>query len=237
MSRHAAVRAPDTAPAVRWLAILTFCALIAAAPRPAAAQSPGSGDAAASSDAASNSDAVAPVEEFSRQIEALKKSFTDLNKRIEQSAKSIDGATDPQTSRAQIAELRSIVSSLLGAVADNGEVARLGAKALEHARAKQKALREDTRFTAEQRDFLLRQWDKLARDTEAATAELDGARTRFASVLRMLQTNDDYVGELMEIRQGQEALRVVRDLAKQIHDASDMLNNFINAITAPQPGT
>ena len=23
----------------------------------------------------------------------------------------------------------------------------------------------------------------------------------------------------------------------QIHDASDMLNNFINAITAPQPGT
>ena len=231
MSRHSAVRALGTMPAVRWLAIPMLCVLIVAAPQPAPAQSPNSGDAA------SSSDAVAPVEEFSRQIETLKKSFADLNKRIEDSAKSIDGATDPQTSRAQIAELRSIVSSLLGAVADNGEVARLGAKALEHARAKQKALREDTRFTAEQRDFLLRQWDKLARDTEAATAELDGARTRFASVLRMLQTNDDYVGELMEIRQGQEALRVVRDLAKQIHEASDMLNNFINAITAPQPGT
>jgi hypothetical protein len=41
----------------------------------------------------------------------------------------------------------------------------------------------------------------------------------------------------MEIRQGTEALRVVRDLAKQIHDASDMLNNFINTITPPRPGT
>ena len=62
-------------------------------------------------------------------------------------------------------------------------------------------------------------------------------RSRFAKVLRMLQTNDDYVGELMEIRQGEEALRVVRDLAKQIHEASDMLNNFINTITPPQSGT
>ena len=78
---------------------------------------------------------------------------------------------------------------------------------------------------------------EAARETEAATAELDNARSRFAKVLRMLQTNDDYVGELMEIRQGEEALKVVRDLAKQIHEASDMLNNFINTITPPQPGT
>jgi len=41
----------------------------------------------------------------------------------------------------------------------------------------------------------------------------------------------------MELRQGQEALRVVRDLAKQIHDASDLLNNFINTVTPPKPGT
>ena len=29
----------------------------------------------------------------------------------------------------------------------------------------------------------------------------------------------------------------MRDLAKQIHEASDMLNNFINTITPPQSGT
>ena len=198
---------------------------------------PALADASPSESAAGSSDAVTPVEEFSRQLDELKKTFADLNKRIESSVKTIDNETDPVASRKEIEDLRGIVSALLGAVADNGEVARLGAKALEHARAKQKGLREDTRFTAEQRDFLLRQWDKLARDTESATAELDAARARFAKVLRMLQISDDYVGELMEIRQGNEALKVVRDLARQIHEASDMLNNFINALTLPQPGT
>ncbi len=207
--------------AISWPAALVFLLLIAIPPRPALAQ------------AADKPDAVTPVEEFSRQLDALKKTFADLNQRIEESAKTIDGETDPAASRRELAELRALVSSLLGAVADNGAVAQLGAKALAHARAKQKALAADTRYTPEQRAFLLGQWQKLARETEAATRELDDARSRFAQELRMLQTSDDYVGELMELRQGQEALRVVRDLAKQIHDASDLLNNFINTITAP----
>ncbi len=206
-------------------AALALLLMISVPPRPGLAQ------------AAQQPDAVAPVEEFSRQLDELKKSFTELNKRIEESAKTIDRSTDPQASRQEIAELRELVGSLLGAVADNGEVAQLGAKALEHARAKQKSLAVDTRFSAEQRAFLLKQWDRIAHETEAATAELDDARGRFAKVLRTLQTNDDYVGELMEIRQGEEALKVVRDLAKQIHEASDMLNNFINTITPPQSGT
>jgi chromosome segregation ATPase len=209
-----------------WGPAALFALLLVAAP-------PG----AALAQAARGPDAVAPVEEFSRQLDELKKTFLDLSKRIETSAKAIDRATDPAASRKEIADLREIVSALLGAVADNGDVARLGAKALEHARAKQKSLADETRYSAEQRAFLLRQWERLARETEAATGELDNARSRFAKVLRMLQTNDDYVGELMEIRQGEEALRVVRDLAKQIHEASDMLNNFINTITPPQPGT
>ena len=210
-----------------WPAALAALLVVAMPPRPGFAQE----------NQSRKPDAIAPVEEFSRQLDELKKSFVELNKRIEESAKAIDGATDPQASRKEIEELRELVGSLLGAVADNGDVAQLGAKALEHARAKQKSLAAETRFTAEQRAFLLRQWDRIARETEAATTELDNARGRFAKVLRTLQTNDDYVAELMEIRQGEEALKVVRDLAKQIHEASDMLNNFINTITPPQPGT
>jgi DNA repair exonuclease SbcCD ATPase subunit len=208
-----------------WAAALAVLLVVAVPPRPGFAQE--------KQNQSQKPDAIAPVEEFSRQLDELKKSFVELNKRIEQSAKAIDRATDPQASRKEIEELRELVGSLLGAVADNGDVAQLGAKALEHARAKQKSLAAETRFTAEQRAFLLRQWDRIARETEAATAELDSARGRFAKVLRTLQTNDDYVAELMEIRQGDEALKVVRDLAKQIHEASDMLNNFINTITPP----
>jgi DNA repair exonuclease SbcCD ATPase subunit len=216
--------------------LFALVAVLALTPRAAVAQS-SSSSGPPDPNASTPSDAVSPVEDFSRQLDELKKTFTDLNQRIEQSAKLIDGETDPNAARKEIADLRALVSSLLGAVADNGAVAQLGAKALEHARAKQKALASDTRYTAEQRAFLLGQWERLARETEAATKELDDARARFAQELRMLQTSDDYVGELMELRQGQEALRVVRDLAKQIHDASDLLNNFINTVTPPKPGT
>jgi len=219
-------RATVRAWAIRWWpAALALLLVVAVPPRPGLAQ------------AEQKPDAIAPVEDFSRQLDELKKSFVELNKRIEESAKAIDRETDPQASRKEIEELRALVGSLLGAVADNGDVAQLGAKALEHARGKQRSLAAETRFTPEQRAFLMRQWDRIARETEAATAELDNARSRFAKVLRTLQTNDDYVAELMEIRQGEEALKVVRDLAKQIHEASDMLNNFINTITPPQSGT
>jgi len=210
---------------IEWLSVLFLLILVVPLPRAALAQS------------ATGADAVAPVEEFSRQIETLKKTFADLNKRIETSVKAIERQTSAEDSRREVEELRDIVSALLGAVADNGEISRLGAKALEHAHAKQKSLREEARYTPEQRDFLLHQWEKLALETETATAELDNARTRFAKVLRILQTNDDYVGELMEIRQGNEALKVIRDLAKEIHETSDMLNNFINTISPPRSGT
>jgi chromosome segregation ATPase len=196
-----------------------------------------SGAPSAGSAPHASSDSVTPVEEFSKQLETLKKTFGDLNKRIEASAQAIDRQTSAEDSRREIAELRDIVSTLLGAVADNGEVSQLGAKALDHAHAKQKSLRDDTRFTPEQREFLQQEWAKLAAETETATAELDAARTRFAKVLHTLQTNDDYVGELMEIRQGNEALKVIRGLAKEIHETSDALNNFINSISPPRSGT
>jgi septal ring factor EnvC (AmiA/AmiB activator) len=216
----------DRSAGKHMLGLLTLLLVLGVAPcAPALAQ------------AERKADAVTPVEEFSRQLDALKKTFTDLNKRIENSAKSIDRQTSAEASRKEIEELRDIVGALLGTVADNGEISQLGAKALAHARAKQKSLAAETRYTPDQRDFLMREWDKLARETEAATGELDAARGRFAKLLRMLQTNDDYVGELMEIRQGIEALKVIRDLAKEIHEASNMLNNFINAIAPPKPGT
>lgn len=223
MSRRLSVVLRRVRSAILWPAALLLLVLLAVPPRPVLAQS------------VDKPDAVTPVEEFSRQLDELKKTFADLNQRIDESTKAIDGETDPVASRQRLAELRALVSSLLASVADNGAVAQLGAKALEHARSKQKSLAAETRFTPEQRAFLLGQWERLARETEAATRELDDARARFAQELHTLQTSDDYVGELMEIRQGQEALKVVRDLAKQIHDASDVLNNFVNTIT--QPGT
>ncbi len=89
---------------VVWLVAATLLAFGTPLGGPALAQS----DRAAGS--AGSADAVTPVEEFSKQVEEFKKSYPDLNKKIEESAKSIDAITDVETARKEIEELRGAVA-------------------------------------------------------------------------------------------------------------------------------
>jgi len=178
-------------------------------------------------------DAVSPVEEFSKQLENFQKSVPDLNKSIQDTAGTIDSATDVAKARAEIDKLRESVSALLGAVSDNGPVSQLGVKALEHVRGKLKALSQETRFKPEERQFLTDQWRRLQDQTESATKELDDARAQFVTLLQTLQSNEDFIGELLEIRQAEKALEVIRKLTHEIRDASTQLNKLIGGIKPP----
>jgi DNA repair exonuclease SbcCD ATPase subunit len=182
-----------------------------------------------SNGAAANS----PVEEFSQQLEAFQKTVPDLNKSIQDSAGTIDNVTDVEKARAEINRLRETVSTLLGAVSDNGPVSQLGVKALDHIHNKLKALAQDNRFKPEERQFLIDQWKKLETQTEGATKELDDARAQFASLLHTLQDNEDFIGELIEVRQAEKALEVIRQLTHDIRDASAQLNKLIGGIKPP----
>ena len=176
---------------------------------------------------------ASPVEEFSQQLEAFQKSAPDLNKSIQDSAGTIDGVTDVEKARAEIDKLRETVSTLLGAVSDNGPVSQLGVKALDHIHDKLKTLAQDNRFKPEERQFLIDQWRKLEAQTDSATRELDDARAQFAGLLQTLQQNEDFIGELLEIRQAEKALEVIRHLTHDIRDASTQLNKLIGGIKPP----
>jgi DNA repair exonuclease SbcCD ATPase subunit len=184
-------------------------------------------------EANSSAGAASPVEQFSEQLEAFQKSVPDLNKTIQDGAGTIDSATDVAKARAEIDKLRETVSTLLGAVSDNGPVSQLGVKALDHIRNKLKTLAQDNRFKPEERQFLIDQWRKLEAQTEGATKELDDARAQFAGLLQTLQDNEDFIGELLEIRQAEKALEVIRHLTHDIRDASTQLNKLIGGIKPP----
>jgi DNA repair exonuclease SbcCD ATPase subunit len=182
---------------------------------------------------AAGPDAITPVEDFSKELDKLKKSFGDLGKKIDESAKAIEGYNDVEKARKEIEELRGAVAALLDAVADNGGLATLGDKALGRAREKLKELEQDTRFKPEERAFLVEQWRKLRDDTERANQELGGARTRFAELLRTLQANEDFIDELVQIRQAQKVIEVIHQLTRDIRGASDQLQRLIGAIKPP----
>lgn len=176
---------------------------------------------------------ASPVDDFSKQLENFQKSVPDLNRRIQDSATSIDQTSDVAKARTEIDQLRAEVSTLLGAVADNGPVSQLGAKALGHIHDKLKQLQQDTRFKPEERQYLIGQWQQLQGQTEAATKELDDARAQFAGLLQTLQQNEDFIAELLEIRQAERALEVIRNLSHDIRDASNQLNKLIGGIKPP----
>jgi len=192
----------------------------------------GAADAARAEDQAGGAPA-SPVEAFSQQLEAFQKSVPDLNKTIQDTAGTIDGVTDVEKARADIDRLRATVSTLLGAVSDNGPVSQLGAKALDHIHVKLKTLAQDNRFKPEERQYLIDQWRKLESQTEGATKELEDARAQFATLLHTLQDNEDFIGELLEIRQAEKALEVIRQLTHDIRDASAQLNKLIGGIKPP----
>ncbi len=191
-------------------------------------------DAGAASDGKTSAGAPAsPVDAFSQQLEDFQKSVPDLTKKIQDGAATIDTATDIDKARAEIDSLRQDVSTLLSAVADNGPIAQLGAKALGHIHDKLRALAQDGRFKPEERQYLIEQWQRLQAQTEDATKELQDARGQFAGLLQTLQSNEDFIGELVEIRQAEKALDVIRGLTQDIRNASAQLNKLIGGIKPP----
>lgn len=178
-------------------------------------------------------DAITPVEDFSRELDKLKKSFGDLGKKIDDSAKMIDGLSDADKAKKEIEELRAGVGSLLAVVADGGALDKLGDKALSRAGDKLKELEQDNRFKPEEKNFLIEQWRRLRDDTERATQELGSARGRFAELLRTLQANEDFIDELVQIRQAQKVVDVIHQLTRDIRGASDQLERLIRGIKPP----
>jgi chromosome segregation ATPase len=209
------------------LAILLFAGTLMGTPT-ALAQAAESSSAPAAGPSAPVAD-----EEFSRQLGELKKTFGDVGKQIEAGTRSIDSMKSPEKGRAGIEELRAQVSKLLGTVADNGEVARLGEMALARAQHKIESLSQDTRFKPEEREYLVHRWQELKASTESAIKDLDSARRDFAKLLQTLQTSEDYIDELLQIREHEKALAVIHQLTTGIRDASTKLKRLLGDIKPP----
>jgi DNA repair exonuclease SbcCD ATPase subunit len=213
----------DLGRAARLLALpaLLFALAVLPASPAARAQSPAAPNAATADD------------EFSRQLDELKKTFAELSKKFDDSAKSIDRLSNADAARKEIEELRDHVGALLGALADNGTVWSLGAKALARAEQKLKSLEQETRYRPEDRQFLIDRWRELRTATEASIKELEGARKDFAELLRKLQTSEDFIDELLQIQEHQRALAVIHQLTDGIRDASDKLKKLLGSLKAP----
>ena len=173
-------------------------------------------------------------DEFSRQLSELKKTFADLSKKFEDSAKNIDRLNSADAARKEIEELREHVGKLLGAVADNGTVWSLGAKALSRAEDKLKSLERETRYKPEDKQFLIDRWRELKGGDRSAPSGSSRARARTSpSCCASCRPARISSTSCLQIREHQRALDVIHKLADGIRDASDKLKKLLGAIKTP----
>lgn len=169
----------------------------------------------------------AAIDDFAREYKALRDSLAELPKKIEDANRQVETNSDPATAQKQLDALRAIVSQVLGLVADNGTVARLGQTAINAARRKLSDHRQGSQFTQEQRDYLVRQWQRVTKETEAAVADLDAARKELADLLRLIQSNEDFLKELQELHQAHQTIEVIKNLTVSLRDISHRLRDLI----------
>lgn len=170
---------------------------------------------------------TAAIDEFGRAFKSLKDSLADLPRKIEDAQRQVETNSDPATAQKQLDALRAVVSQVLGLVADNGIVARLGQAALAAARNKLAEQRHNTQFTQAQKDYLVREWERVTRETETAVADLDAARKEVAELLRVVQTNEDFLKELQALHQAHQTIEVIKNLTVSLRDISHRLRDLI----------
>lgn len=175
-----------------------------------------------------------PLNDFRSQLSDVRKSLEGVNARIEEKAKTIESLSKPDAAKQQVEELQALISQTLGLVADNGEIAKLGARALGYARSKQEQMRNDTKFTPSERQALQKRWDQNVADMLKATDDLAKASAEFAQLLKTVQTRGDYAAEVLEVENADEMVGVVRNLAGEVRGASEGLKLFIRSLTPPE---
>jgi len=175
--------------------------------------------ASSRADAGSTTDS----EQFLKAFGDLKQQLTDLPKKIDETASAVNRSSAPSNTRQELDKLRESVAGLLVTLADNGDLAKLGQAVAVNAQQKLNAAQQDTHFAKDQRDYLLSRWQRVARETETAVAELDTARTQLSELLRVLQTNDDFLVAISELNQAQDNIDLIRRLTEALKGLSDTI--------------
>ena len=179
---------------------------------------------------------VTPAEDFTKKFEEFKTILGDLRGKIDKSREEIEKLTTLEDARKEIGVMQGMIADALGAVADNGDVAKIGQKALEFARSKQRQFETDTKFSPEERQYLLGEWKRVGGEIERAAGNIATARGEFAQLLGKIQTRGDYIEELQALKNAQRVVDVIKMLDADLRAASGVVRNVIQSATPPSPG-
>lgn len=157
----------------------------------------------------------------------LQRNLVTLEARIAKVKRLIAASQNSSGPEGKRAAFRTLVAGLLDAFADGGQVSTLGQTAVDLVKQRLDAAQRDTSFPPEQKEALVIRWRRLAVQTAALTAALDGTRKDLLEKLALLQSKADFVDQMEKLRQARAVLDAVGDLADQRQSVSDRVRDLL----------
>jgi len=157
----------------------------------------------------------------------LQRNLVTLEARIAKVKRLIAASQDANGPESKRAAFRTLVAGLLDAFGDGGQVSTLGQTAVDLAKQRLDEAKRDTSFPPEQKEALIIRWRRLAMQTEALAATLDGTRKDLLEKLELLQSKADFVDQMEKLRQARAVLDAVGDLADQRQSVSDRVRDLL----------
>ena len=155
-----------------------------------------------------------------------------VNARIEEKVKTIESLSTPDAARQQVEALQALIYQALSLVADNGKIAKLGARALGYARSKQEQMRNNANFTPSERQSLQKHWDQPNGEGDRRTGQIQ------QRIHPAPEDHTDAPGLRCQNAGSRKCRRAGEgrpNRAGDVRGASDGLKLFIRSLTPPEP--
>jgi len=165
----------------------------------------------------------------------LDRNLVMLESKIAKAKRIIAASQDPDVPASRREAFRTLVSGLIDAFADGGEVSKLGQTAIDFVHRRLAEAQQDSNFPPEQKEALITRWRRLAMQTEAVAVTLDNTRKDLSSKLTLLQTKSDFVDQMEKLRQARAVLDAIADLADQRQSVSQRVRDLLQGRPSDAP--
>jgi hypothetical protein len=165
----------------------------------------------------------------------LNRNLVMLESKIAKAKRIIAASQDPDVPASRREAFRTLVSGLIDAFADGGEVSKLGQTAIDFVHRRLAEAQQDSNFPPEQKEALITRWRRLAMQTEAVAVTLDNTRKDLSSKLTLLQTKSDFVDQMEKLRQARAVLDAIADLADQRQSVSQRVRDLLQGRPSDAP--
>jgi hypothetical protein len=163
----------------------------------------------------------------------LNRNLTSLQEKLQKAKSLVTVSKDSTVPESQRNAFRVTVAALLTAFADGGEVAQLGQQALDFVHQRTAAAQQENNLPAAQKDAIVTRWRRIAAQTEGAVATLEATRKDLSEKLRLLESKQDFVDQMVALRQARRVLDAVGDLADQRQAVSERVKDLLAGKSTP----